>query len=179
MKAGPAQNPQTRSANLRSSRGDEAERTDGRNPSLLTSAATSDQPAIAALLREAGLPHEDFAPHLRHFLVARDPQGAVIGAVGAEVCGADALLRSLAVAPAHRGAGLGDRLIAEIERAAGEWGVRRWWLLTTTAESFFLKRGFERTARRAAPPAIAATREFSGLCPSVAVCLSRERRAPK
>jgi amino-acid N-acetyltransferase len=128
-----------------------------------------------ALLREAGLPHEDFAKHLERFVVARR-SGALVGAVGAEVCGPDALLRSLVVAPGQRGAGLGDALVQRLEAEAAGWGVTRWWLLTTTAEAFFVKRGFRATARSEAPERIAATEEFRGLCPSVAVCLSRERR---
>lgn len=138
-------------------------------------AQPTDVAAIAALLHEAGLPHADFAAHLAHFLVARDGD-AVVGAIGAEVAGADGLLRSLVVAPAWRGAGLGDRLVHELEQRAGAWGLQRWWLLTTTAEAFFQRRGFQVTPRKAAPAGIAATAEFQGLCPSVAVCLSRERR---
>lgn len=140
-------------------------------------AATGDLLAIAALLRKAGLPHEDFTAHLARFLVVRAVDGAVIGAVGAEVAGEEALLRSLVVAPAWRGHGLGGRLVDEIERVAEAWGVRRWWLLTTTAEAFFLARGFRVTPRAEAPAEIAATAEFRGLCPSIATCLSRERRA--
>lgn len=135
-------------------------------------AAPADVPAIATLLREAGLPHEDFAAYIPRFLVARR-DGGIIGAIGAEVHAPDALLRSLVVAPAERGGGLGGRLCEALESAAESWGVRRWWLLTTTAERFFATRGFRKVARTAAPPAIAATAEFRGLCPSVAVCLSR------
>lgn len=142
----------------------------------ISPAQSTDALAIAALLQAAALPSEDFAPHLAHFLVARDARGNLIGAVGAEVWGPDALLRSLVVAPDQRGRGLGDRLVRALEAAAAGWGVRRWWLLTTTAETFFTKRGFVVTPRNAAPEAIAATAEFRGLCPSVAVCLSRERR---
>lgn len=138
-------------------------------------ATAGDAPAIAALLREAGLPDQDFAPHLAHFLVARRG-GVVVGAVGAEVCGRNALLRSLVVAPVLRGSGWGEALLTQLEKSAVDWGVQRWWLLTTTAESFFLKRGFRHTPRAAAPIGIAGTEEFRGLCPSVAVCLSRERR---
>jgi amino-acid N-acetyltransferase len=138
----------------------------------------ADEPAIAALLRAAELPHDDFAPHVANFLVARNCAGKVIGAVGAEVGGADALLRSLAVAPAQRGAGLGGRLVDELERTAGAWGVRRWWLLTTTAEKFFAARGFRRAARHEAPEAIRRTGQFSGGCCGSAVCMTRERRIP-
>jgi amino-acid N-acetyltransferase len=141
-----------------------------------TAAIAADGPRIADLLREAGLPSEDFQSHLGHFIVARSGT-EIIGAVGAEVYGAEALLRSLVVAPSWRGQQLGDRLFRELEVAAGGWGVQRWWLLTTTAESFFLRRGFHVTPREAAPAAIAGTTEFRGLCPSVAVCLMRERRS--
>ncbi len=138
-------------------------------------AKEKDGPAIAGLLRAAELPGEDFAAHIGRFLVAREG-GRVVGAVGAEVYGEDALLRSLVVAGEWRGAGLGGKLVEELERAAGAWGVRRWWLLTTTAEKFFERRGFRAAARAEAPEAIRATAEFRGLCPSVAVCRTRERR---
>ncbi len=134
-------------------------------------AIATDVPAIAALLRDANLPHEDFAPHVAHFLVAR-AEGEVVGAIGAEVCGEVALLRSLVVAPRCRGVGLGSQLCDALERAGGGWGVRQWWLLTTTAETFFTARGFLVVPRTKAPAAIADTAEFRGLCPSIATCLT-------
>jgi amino-acid N-acetyltransferase len=142
----------------------------------IAAAASDDAAALAHLLRAADLPAEDFAPHLSHFLVARQGN-RLIGTVGAEVYGEVALLRSLVVAPEYRGRGLGAMLLRRLEQAAGAWGVRRWWLLTTTAEAFFLQHGFKVTARDAAPAAIAATTEFQELCPATAVCLSRERRS--
>lgn len=145
--------------------------------SELGPATVADVRAIAALLRAAELPHEDFAPHLAHFLVARGPAG-VVGAVGAEVYGGEALLRSLVVAPAARGTGLGGRLVAALERAAADWGVQRWWLLTTTAEAFFARRGFSVSPRSAAPEAIRLTGQFQGGCSCSAVCMTRERRMP-
>lgn len=146
---------------------------------LTFAAATPDDgEAMAALLRAADLPHEDFAPHLGHFIVARDERGAVIGAVGAEVCAPDALLRSLVVAQAWQGAGVGGELVRRLEAAAGPWGVRQWWLLTTTAEAFFARRGFSVVPRTAAPAAIRRTGQFQGGCGGSAVCMTRERRAP-
>jgi amino-acid N-acetyltransferase len=112
--------------------------------SFIAEARPEDVAAIAALLRAAELPHGDFSAHVRHFRVARDRAGAVVGAVGAEVYGEEALLRSLVVAPHARGTGLGGRLVDALERAASGWGVRRWWLLTTTAERFFCGAGLRR-----------------------------------
>lgn len=141
----------------------------------ISPARPADAPAIAALLREAGLPDGDVAAHTATFLVARDVSGRVVGAVGAEPCGSDALLRSLVVAPSKRGRGLGLALMEELERAAGRWGVERWWLLTTTAEDFLSALGFKRVGRETAPAAIRGTGQFSGGCCASAVCMSRLR----
>jgi amino-acid N-acetyltransferase len=144
----------------------------------ITPATAADAPAIAALLRAADLPHEDFAPHLAHFLVARSG-GAVVGAIGLEVYAPDGLLRSLVVALAQRGAGLGDALVRQLAQAAAGWGVERFWLLTTTAEKFFAARGFRVTPRAEAPAAIAGTHEFKTLCPVSAICMARARTEAK
>lgn len=141
---------------------------------IISAAHPEDRDAIADLLRAADLPAEDFAAHLRYFLVARQ-QNEIVGAIGAEVYGGHALLRSLVVAPKQRGSGLGKRLLQELERAGGPWGVKHWWLLTTTAEAFFKRRGFVAVPRNTAPATIAGTAEFRDLCPSVALCLTRER----
>ena len=143
-----------------------------------SSATPADAPAIAELLQAAELPDGDFEPHLAGFLVAR-LDGVVVGAVGAEVYRPDALLRSLVVAPAQRGAGLGGRLVDELERAAAAWGVQRWWLLTATAENFFAARGFRVAARSEAPEPMQRTGQFSGGCCGSAVCMTRERRSPE
>lgn len=144
--------------------------------SFIAEARPEDVSAIAALLRAAELPHGDFSAHLGCFRVARDRAGTVVGAVGAEVYREEALLRSLVVAPHALGTGMGGRLVDALELAASGWGVRRWWLLTTTAERFFAARGFCVVARCAAPEAIRATGQFSGGCGSAAVCMTRECR---
>jgi amino-acid N-acetyltransferase len=138
----------------------------------ITPAAWDDGPAIAALLREAELPHQDFATHLAHFLVARRGD-EVVGAVGFELHGRDALLRSLVVAPAHRGAGLGGELVDRLAAEARRRGGKQFYLLTTTAEAFFARRGFRKIARPAVPAFIAGTKEFNSLCPSSAICMTR------
>jgi amino-acid N-acetyltransferase len=145
-------------------------------PHRITPASPGHAAAIAARLKSAGLPHDDFIIHLPHFLVASDEHGAVIGAIGAEVHGRDGLLRSLVVAPERRGTGLGGRLVAALDHRADAWGIAQWWLLTTTAQPFFAARGFAVTARSAAPERIAATAEFRGLCPAAAVCMQRVRK---
>jgi amino-acid N-acetyltransferase len=121
--------------------------------------------AVKRLLTESGLPTSDLTRrHLTHFFgCGSDTELA--GVVGLEPYGDVALLRSLAVAVPHRCAGLGTRLVAHAERHAQNQGVKSLYLLTTTAEAFFLRRGYARVPREEAPAAIKATREFAGICP--------------
>lgn len=144
---------------------------------LIEPARASDLAAIGALLREAGLPQGETELAAVRFLVAR-LDDRLVGAVGAEVFGPDALLRSLVVAPAQRGGGLGGELVRRLELAAGPWGVGRWWLLTTTAERFFTARGFRAVPRTAAPVTIRGTGQFTGGECASAVCLTRSREEP-
>lgn len=122
--------------------------------------------AVIALLAAARLPVEDLtAEHCENFyyLGAANLPNAL---VGLEVFGDVALLRSLAVAQGARGAGSGSRLLAHAEAGAREMGVKRLYLLTTTAEKFFASRNYTKTPRESAPDAIRRTREFSGICPA-------------
>ncbi len=136
-------------------------------------ARPADFPAIVRLLQDAELPHGDLAPeHLRHFLVLRDGD-EIAGVVGMEVADDAGLLRSLAVPEARRGRGLAMRLVDALEEHARASGIRTLYLLTTTAEGFFARRGYARADRAAVPDAIAATPEFRGICPASATCLAR------
>lgn len=137
-------------------------------------AHASDLPAIRRLLRDNDLPCDDLeAAHLDRFQIATDPTGSLVACVGLEIHGDAALLRSLAVAAPHRRHGLGDAAVAAAERLARSVGVRRFYLLTTTAASFFAARGYRRHERAGAPPALQRTTEFSTLCPASAVCMTK------
>ncbi len=135
-------------------------------------ASDRDHPEIAALLASAGLPHEDIAPHLETFTVARD-DGRMVGVLGLEVHGTDALLRSLAVAPEQRGRGLARRLYATVIGRARELGVERLFVLTTTAAAWFGLLGFNTVSRDEVPETICRTEELQTLCPASAECLVR------
>jgi len=129
--------------------------------------------AAVALLQSAQLPTEDLsAAHIEHFFFA-GPADAPTGLVGLEIFGEVALLRSLVVAPAHRGSGEGTTLLSHAEQYARNRGVRDVYLLTTTAERFFAKHGYQRAPRESAPPAIRSTREFAGICPASSAFMSR------
>jgi amino-acid N-acetyltransferase len=135
--------------------------------------------AVSRLLNEAALPTADLSPgKLEHFL-ARGQADAPEGVVGLELYPPVALLRSLAVAVGTRGKGVGSALLADAERYAREHGAEQIYLLTTTAEQFFARAGYERIERDAAPQAIRETQEFSTLCPaSSALMRKRLSSAP-
>jgi amino-acid N-acetyltransferase len=127
--------------------------------------ANPDEAAVKKLLSESGLPIEDITVrHLQHYFGCGSGL-ALEGVVGLELFGDVALLRSLAVASPRRGSGVGSSLVAHAELQARDQGVQSLYLLTTTAEKFFLDRGYGRIPRQEAPPAIKGTKEFSGICP--------------
>lgn len=140
--------------------------------------ARPDETAVRVLLTAAGLPTADLtAAPLADFWGCGD--GAdLIGVVGLEIYGTVALLRSLAVAPDGQGRGKGAALLAHAERVARQRGVQALYLLTTTAEAFFVQRGYVRIPREAAPPILRQTAEFAALCPASAVCLMKALDSP-
>jgi amino-acid N-acetyltransferase len=136
-------------------------------------ARPEDFDAIVRLLEAAALPHADLTPeHLAHFLVLRDGD-AIVGLVGMEVRGDAGLLRSLAVDAERRGGGLASRLVDALESRAHAAGIRTLYLLTTTADGFFARRGYAPADRASVPAAILATEEFRSICPSTAACMSK------
>lgn len=139
----------------------------------LSSAGVDDLPAVRALLTAAELPSDDIAPHIGHFILAREGE-TLVGCVGLELAADVALFRSLAVDASRRGLGLGEKLTREMEGYAWGLGVRSLYLLTTTAEAFFQARGYTKIARSDAPPAIQATEEFRVCCPCTAVCMMKK-----
>jgi arsenate reductase len=125
---------------------------------------------LRALLGRFHLPADDVGQPNQTF-VAAYASGELVGCVGLERFGADALLRSLAVVPRMQGAGLGKKLYLRALAEARSGGVRSLYLLTTTAARFFERAGFERIDRGLVPPAVAASAEFDSLCPASAVCM--------
>lgn len=122
--------------------------------------------AAVALLAAAGLPSSHLAEsYPQHFLFC-GPRDAPTGLVGIELYGADALLRSLAVAPDARRAGIGSALLQLAELYAYTRRASSVYLLTTTARRFFEKRGYRLTSRESCPAAIRSTSEFASLCPA-------------
>ena len=137
-------------------------------------ATSADTGAVVALLVAAKLPVDGVPDALSHVLVAERGTGAakeIVGVVALERHGDAALLRSAAVAPAVRGTGLGARLVQRALDDARAQSLRELVLLTTTADAWFPRFGFERISREEAPEALLASDEFQFACPASAVVM--------
>jgi amino-acid N-acetyltransferase len=135
-------------------------------------ASADDLIAIRALLESAGLPTSDLASARPEFVAIRE--GGHLIAAGAVQCfGSSALLRSVVVSPERRGMGLGNAIVAELERRARESQIERLILLTQTAAKFFARCGYAVVERSVAPAEVQESEEFRSLCPSSATCMAK------
>ncbi len=147
----------------------------GKNMKIETIGVTAE---VEALLMSEGLPISDLRNECQLQLFGIRTNEGVVGVVGIELHGAAGLLRSLAVRNDYRKAGYGLALVAKAEDRAREEGVEALYLLTTTANEFFVKRGYVVTSRSLAPASIARTTQFAGLCPSSATFMCKELGKP-
>lgn len=148
-------------------------------------ATPADLPAIRALLEANGLSADGLAEGAELSLVARrrlpGPRAGndggtasvwtLVGCVGVEPYGRQALLRSLAVTPPLHGAGIGSRLVRAALDRARAGGATEVFLLTTTAERYFRRFGFERVERQAVGGPVTRSAQFAGACPETAVVM--------
>jgi amino-acid N-acetyltransferase len=135
-------------------------------------AAADDLFAIRALLESSGLPTSDLAAAQPEFAVVRNA-GAVVAAGALQRFGTCALLRSVVVAPNGRGKGLGQIIVAELERRGRARQLNQLILLTQTAAGFFARLGYRTIERSTAPAEVQASEEFRSLCPSSATCMAK------
>jgi amino-acid N-acetyltransferase len=140
---------------------------------VIRSSNPGDLPAVLALLRDTSLPAAGVEEHFDSFLVARAEGGGLVGCVGLERYGSVGLLRSLAVDCTCRGEAVGEDLVEELLAMARSRGVETLYLLTTTAEHYFPRFGFEVIPREEADPELARSEELRGACPSSAVLMRR------
>jgi N-acetylglutamate synthase-like GNAT family acetyltransferase len=77
------------------------------------------------------------------------------------------------VAPDHRGSGLGQLIVSELERSAHAAQITRLILLTQTATEFFARQGYRVIERSSAPEEIQESEEFRSLCPDSATCMAK------
>ena len=128
--------------------------------------------AAIRLLEKCGLPTQGITSGTQLFVI--EEANSVVGTVAAEYDYDNALLRSLSVADNRRNKGIGEALVDFIENYVRQLGVQNIYILTTTAEKFFSKRGYQTIERTKAPAFIQNTSEFTSLCPSSATVMRKQ-----
>lgn len=139
---------------------------------MIEAANDRDLPEVRALLQRLSLPLDGVDDHVQTMLVARE-DGHVIGTAALELYPDGALLRSVAVEPNRQGRRVGHELTEAALRLAAEHHADAVFLLTTTAERFFPKFGFERATRDDVPVSVQASVEFRFACPASAIVMRK------
>jgi amino-acid N-acetyltransferase len=133
-------------------------------------AVSTDWAAIAALLGGAALPLEGAEDHLSDFLLAFQAE-KLVGTAALERYDTTGLLRSVVVAEAEQGSGLGKELVRRLLDQARADGLANVVLLTTTAAGFFPRFGFRPIRRDETPLAAQHSLEFQEACPASATVM--------
>jgi amino-acid N-acetyltransferase len=141
-------------------------------PAQIEAARATDAADVLRLLSHNRLPLEGLEEHLTTTLVARQ-DGRIVGSAALEMYQGGALLRSVAVASEQQGRGLGSELTNAAICLAQTLRAPAIYLLTTTAETFFPKFGFERITREEVPVSVQASVEFTSACPSSATVMRK------
>jgi amino-acid N-acetyltransferase len=132
----------------------------------ISPAARADLPAVRHLLEAAHLPLDDVEETLSTMVVA--------GAAAVELYADGALLRSVVVSPVVQGQGVGHRLTEAALNIAQRCDMKAVFLLTTTAEQFFPRLGFEQISRADVPESVQASVEFQSACPASATVMRKQ-----
>ena len=139
---------------------------------VIEKAQAKDFGPIVRLLKSHGLPEAGLGEHMTTAVVARS-EGDVVGSAVVEIYPKGALLRSLAVDRRLQGHGLGKRLTKAAIELARSSGAPAAYLLTTTAETFFPRLGFDRIERDEVPEDVRRSVEFTSACPASAVAMMK------
>lgn len=126
---------------------------------------------LRAFLQKNRLPFEDINLEGSLYFAYRDEDNTLLVSGGLELFGKYALLRSVAVAENERGKNLGKRIVDELIEKARNLKIEAIFLLTETAQDFFLKKGFQDIERSEVPEAVRNSTQFASVCPSSAVCM--------
>ena len=129
-------------------------------------------PEAMSLLQKNNLPTEDLNGNTKLFGTYEDEE--LIGIAGIELYGENALIRSVCVDEAYRSQGMAEILIEHIEQYARHKDACNLFLLTTTAENYFKRKGFVKIDRNAVPENVQLSTEFSSVCPTSAAVLKKD-----
>ena len=129
-------------------------------------------PHVLALLRKCDLPETGVVEGISGFVVAH-ANGELVGCCGLEIYGSDGLLRSVAVCSRSRKQGIATSLLDDAFTRSIGGRLSAIFLLTTTAQSYFPRFGFEVFPRDRAPDGIRGSWEFQRGCSETAVFMRK------
>jgi amino-acid N-acetyltransferase len=139
---------------------------------VIERATINDLPEVLNLLERHNLPLDGIRDHIDSMVVARDGE-RIMGVAAAELYADGALLRSIAVDRTVQGKGVGHQLTEAVLHIAEEHDLDTMFLLTTTAERFFPRFGFELITRAEVPATVQASIEFQSACPASAFVMRK------
>ncbi len=123
-----------------------------------------DLSSIRSLLTSLDLTVLGVSQHLKNFLVLEDA-AKIVACAGLETYGFHAPLRSVAVHPHYRNRGSATLLVTRLVDQARQDGLHAVYLLTTTAEAYFRRFGFDTIVREDVHPSVVQSVEFGeGVC---------------
>lgn len=125
---------------------------------------------IVRLLESEGLPYSDISFEKQYFWKYQH-NGFINALAAIEPYGASAIFRSFIVDPQMRGTGLGFNLYSHVLNEAKNRDIKNLYLLTTNADQWFLRNGWQIIQRSEVPDAIANSAEFKSICPASAICM--------
>jgi amino-acid N-acetyltransferase len=137
----------------------------------ISKAIASDFDVIEALLDREHLPLDGLR-RADVVLIARSGN-RIVGSAALEFYDEGALLRSVAVNAEDRGAGIGAELTRTAIDLATRRGVPALYLLTTTAERFFPRFGFEIVDRADVSKGVQSSPEFVSGCCSTGIVMRK------
>lgn len=137
---------------------------------LIRKATENDYRAIIHLLESNALPTADiYAKNITLFVGLMEHE--IVATIGIEQYGKEALLRSLCVKEGFKNQKLGAKMLSYLLNFCANEKIETLYLLTTTAEHYFVRYGFEKITRDSTPGTIQKTREFQDICPASAIIM--------
>lgn len=122
------------------------------------------------LLKENDLCYTDIPKENLDIFKVLD-SNVIVGYLGLEHYGSDAILRAVVIKDNFQGLNLGRTMTLLGIDTARNMGIKSLYLLTLTAKDFFSKLGFKVIARNDVPEAVGKSEEFLNLCPDTATCM--------
>jgi amino-acid N-acetyltransferase len=141
------------------------------NNAVLRDAIPADLGAARELISRLELPVDGLEDFFSESYIVATEEERLVGVAGIEIYGQYGLLRSVAVEPEFQGNSLGAGMIFERLERARESGLRAVYLITTTAEEYFPRFGFQLVERSTVPAEIQYSKEYSESCPESATVM--------